>query len=525
MRPSPGTGWLLALLSAVLQILIFPSPSLYFLCWIALTPLFVVLIDRRYAPTLLRCVLLAYFNGVLWYAGTCYWIYHVMHSYGHLSEPIAVGILVLFCLYLALYHAVFGLFLGLATRSRAFANARVLAIAPILWIGVELARAHITSFPWDLLGYAQINNLPLTRVASFTGVYGLSFAIALVNTVLALGFLLPRERRMAVAMVGVLGAIALESGMLVRYPEVHPDHVAVLLQPNLPIDETNWSPVHYDLTIAQLAQLSSQAASAVPQDSEPKTIVWPEAPAPFLTNDPKFRYWLAALAQDSHAYLIVGSLGVNPASNLDKSEIFNSAQSVRPDGSMGPRYDKIHLVPFGEFVPFRHLFTFAESLTHDIGELSRGNQRGPLPVESHRVGIFICYESIFPDEVLQFAKNGAELFVNISDDGWYGDFGAPGQHLNMARMRAIENGRWLLRDTNNGITASISPFGEVMAAAPRNTLTVLQAPYAFESGTTFYTRHGDWFAYMCAIISLLALIIAAASGRAMAKRGLVTPAD
>src|SRR5579859_2540376 len=198
MRPSPGTGWLLAILSAILEILSFPSPDLYFLCWVALAPLFVVLIDRRYSPAIWRCVLLAYFNGVLWYAGTCYWIFHVMHSYGNLPRPIAAGVLVLFCLYLALYHAAFGLLLGLATRSRAFSNARVLVIAPILWIGVELARAHVTSFPWDLLGYAQINNLPLTRLASFTGVYGLSFAIALVNTVLALGFLLPRERRMTV---------------------------------------------------------------------------------------------------------------------------------------------------------------------------------------------------------------------------------------------------------------------------------------------------------------------------------------
>jgi apolipoprotein N-acyltransferase len=177
------------------------------------------------------------------------------------------------------------------------------------------------------------------------------------------------------------------------------------------------------------------------------------------------------------------------------------------------RYDKIHLVPFGEFVPYRNLLTFAESLTHDIGDLSRGNQRNVLSIDGHGVGVFICYESIFPDEILRFARNGAELFVNISDDAWYGDYGAPGQHLNMARMRAIENGRWLLRATNNGVTASISPLGEVVAAAPRNVRTALHAPYAFETGTTFYTRHGDWFASTCAIISLLALVIAGLSGR------------
>lgn len=512
MRPSPGVGWLVAVLSTILQILCFPSPGLYFLCWIALAPFFVILIDRRYSPSLWRCVLLAYFCGVLWYGGTCYWIFHVMHSYGHLSEPIAAGILVLFCLYLGLYHALFGLLLGALTRSRAFANARALVVAPVLWIAVEFARAHITSFPWDLFGYSQTDNLPLTRLATVTGVYGLSFVVALMNSVLALGFLLPRQRRMGVALVGVLGAIALQSGAAVPYPPSHPDHTAELVQENLPIAEEDWSASLYDITMAQLAQISSQAVSAGPH-SNPALIVWPESPAPFFTSDPKFQHWLTALAEDSHAYLIVGSLGVTPAPKPEKSQMFNSAQLVLPDGSMGARYDKIHLVPFGEFVPFRHLLSFAETLTHDVGEFSRGNQHDVLRIDGHGVGTFICYESIFPDEVLDFARNGAELFVNISNDGWFGPTGAPGQHLNMARMRAIENGRWLLRATNNGITASISPLGEVIAAAPRNVRTALPASYAFEPGTTFYTRHGDWFANICAIISILALIIAALSGR------------
>ena len=513
MRPSPRIGWLLALLSAILQILCFPSPSFYFLSWIALAPLLVALIDRRYSPTLLRGVLLAYFSGVIWYAGTCYWIFHVMHVYGGLSEPIALGVLVLFCLYLALYHALFGFVLGLLTRSCFFANARVLILVPVLWVGVELARAHLTSFPWDLLGYAQVNNLPLTRIATFTGVYGLSFVVALVNTIFALGFLLPRERRLSVALVAVRGAIALDSGAAVPYLPVHPDHVAQLVQVNLPILQANWAPGFYDQTIAQLVQLSTEGVRATQPRSNPAMIVWPESPAPFFTNDPKFQHWMSALAQDSRAYLIVGSLGVHQGNKPENSEVFNSAQLVEPDGSLGPRYDKIHLVPFGEFVPFRHLLSFAESLTHDIGDLSRGNERNVLPMDDHKIGTFICYESIFPDEVLQFAQNGAELFVNISDDGWYGDYGAPGQHLNMARMRAIENARWLLRATNNGITVSISPLGELVATAPRNARAVLQAPYSFESGTTFYTRHGDWFAHSCAIISVLALIMAALSGR------------
>jgi apolipoprotein N-acyltransferase len=341
----------------------------------------------------------------------------------------------------------------------------------------------------------------------------LSFVVALANTVFALGFVLPRDRRTGVALVGVLGAIALQSGVVAQYPHSTPDHVAELVQENLPIIESGWAPAYFDMTMAQLVQLSANTSAAAGSSSDPKLIIWPESPAPFFTSDPRFRHWLAALAQDSHAYLIVGSLGINPTSNPEKPAMFNSAQLVAPDGAFVARYDKIHLVPFGEFVPFRHLLSFAESLTHDIGDLSRGNERNVLRVDDHAVGTFICYESIFPDEVLRFARNGAELLVNISNDGWYGPTGAPGQHLNMARMRAIENGRWLLRATNNGITASINPLGEVVAAAPRNTRTVLQAPYAFLSGTTFYTRHGDWFALSCAIISLLALMLAILSGR------------
>jgi apolipoprotein N-acyltransferase len=170
------------------------------------------------------------------------------------------------------------------------------------------------------------------------------------------------------------------------------------------------------------------------------------------------------------------------------------------------RYDKIHLVPFGEYVPFKSLLGFAGGLTQEVGEFSRGFSREPLTVDGYRIGVFVCYEAVFPDEVRQFARNGGQVFVNISNDGWYGDTGAWAQHLNQARMRAVENDRWLLRDTNTGMTASIDPYGRVVASVPRKVRTALEAPYALTSGTTFYTRHGDWFAWLCAIISVAALL-------------------
>jgi apolipoprotein N-acyltransferase len=172
------------------------------------------------------------------------------------------------------------------------------------------------------------------------------------------------------------------------------------------------------------------------------------------------------------------------------------------------RYDKVHLVPFGEYVPFKQVFAFAGGLTKEVGDFLQGTSRQPLSADGSQVGVFICYESIFPDEVRQFAANGAQIFLNLSNDGWYGDSGAYAQHLQQTRMRAVEDDRWVLLDTNTGVTASVDPYGRVVASLPRKTRAVLNAPYALSNVTTFYTRHGDWFAYLCAIISAGAILVA-----------------
>jgi apolipoprotein N-acyltransferase len=204
----------------------------------------------------------------------------------------------------------------------------------------------------------------------------------------------------------------------------------------------------------------------------------------------------------------VGSLAMKyVASPQRPPELYNSAALVGPNGDWVARYDKVHLVPFGEYVPFKSLFVFAEKLTREVGDFTPGGDRRVLDLGSYKIGAFICYESIFPDEIRQFAQRGAQVFVNISNDGWFGASGAPGQHLNMARMRAIENRRWLLRATNTGITGSIDPYGRVVARAPVNQRLEVQAPYALISTTTFYTRHGDWFAYLCVITSILGLAL------------------
>ena len=512
------SAWFLILVSVALQILVFPLPNLYLLGWVAIAPLLVALLRARPPETLqiragikllpakpLQAFLLAYACGILWYAGTCYWIFSVMRQYGGVNTPAAVGILILFCMYLAIYHGVFGLLISLLARNSHFSRPALL-LSPVAWVAVELARTRITGFPWDLLGTSQVDNIPLARIATVTGVYGLSFEIMVVNAALAAAFLVRREQRKPLLLATLGAALILQSGRLIPAPPIPADHTATLVQANVPIlDGADWTREYFDSTLRDLstASLTGQASSP------PRLVVWPESPAPFYTSDPLFRDAISNLARQAQAWVLTGSLGIRNAATATAgaTEIYNSAALVSPAGEWTSRYDKTHLVPFGEYVPFKRMFAFAGGLTKEVGDFSPGTSRAPLDAGGAKLGVFICYESIFPDEIRQSAAQGAQVFVNVSNDGWYGDSGAYAQHLKQARMRAVENDRWLLRDTNTGVTASIDPYGRVVASLPRKVRTALQAPYALSNEITFYTLHGDWFAYACAIICLVALFI------------------
>jgi apolipoprotein N-acyltransferase len=526
VRQIHSSAWLLVVLSAVLQILIFPLPRFYVLSWVAFAPLIVALLRARPAGVLevegsshldaatpLQGFLLSYACGVLWYAGTCYWIYDTMRHYGGLSTPFALLALILFCLYLGLYHGLFGLLVGLLVqRGRDFR--RALVAAPFLWVAVELARTKVTGFPWNLLGTAQVENLSLCRIAAWTGVYGISFEIMLVNVAVAAAFLVPRKRRSAMLVASVAAAAVLQAGSLVALPPLRADHSALLVQQNLPVD-ANWTRDYFEKTLHDLTTLSVKAAaegSTEATQGPPKSriglIVWPESPAPFYTNDPLFRDAVSAMARTANAWVVTGSVGVTPAmhSGGQGAQVFNSAALISPNGDWSARYDKVHLVPFGEYLPFPRIFGFAGGLVKEVGEFQRGAGRSPLEAGDTRLGVFICYESVFPGEVRQFANAGAQVLVNISNDAWYGDSGAYAQHLNQTRMRAIENDRWLLSATDTGVTASIDAYGRVVVQLPRKERAALVVPYSLTSVTTFYTRHGDWFCWLCAIISAGALL-------------------
>lgn len=531
MRSIHFSAWLLVALSALLQILIFPLPGLYILSWFALAPLILAVLRARPAGELeidgsvkLRAAsagqafLLAYVCGVLWFAGTCYWIFGTMRQFGGMSTPLALLALFLFCLYLGLYLGLFGLLLGLmAGPGRDYR--RALVAAPFLWVATELARTRITGFPWNLLGTAQVDNVPLCRIATWTGVYGISAEIVLVNVAVAAAFLVPRQKRAALLVAALAAAAVLQSGQLVEPPPAVGNREALLVQQNIPI-AVRWPPDYFDRTLNDLTSLTlksvadsaaqastGQALSGQSSTTKPDLIIWPESPAPFYTNDPRFRTAISEMARRAGTWVVTGSIGTAPVTKSGAHElIFNSAVIVSPTGEWTGRYDKVHLVPFGEYLPFPSLFSFAGGLSKEVGEFEPGGSRVPLDATNEKLGVFICYESVFPDDVRQFAGQGAQVFVNISNDGWYGDSGAWSQHVNQTRMRAIENERWVLSAANTGLTGSIDPYGRMVVRAPRKDRTTLVAPYALTYVTTFYSRHGDWFAMLCAIISLGALV-------------------
>src|SRR5215469_2298115 len=512
------SAWTLAFSSALLSILIFPLPNLYVLSWAALAPLLIALVRTQSPKTLQiegrrkllpappgEAFFLGYVSGILWYAGTCYWVYNTMKQYGGISALGAAGLLILFCLYLGLYHGLFALVVSLLAKASVRS---ALVLSPFVWVAVELARTRISGFPWDLLGITQVDNVPLARIAGITGVYGVSFEIMVVNAAFAAAFVARQGRRRSMLVAALAAAALLQGTRWIPLPAIPADRRALLVQENVPVlDPGDWTSQYFEQTLSDLSRISENPPAGV--ERHPDLIVWSESPAPFSSTDPLFESGLSHLAQSAQAWIVAGNVAAEGGGNLpgQASRFFNSASLISPNGQWTARYDKIHLVPFGEYVPFKRWLSFAGGLTKEVGDFEAGVSREPLQAGGQKLGVFICYESIFPDEVRQLAKHGAQVFVNISNDGWYGDSGAYAQHLKQARMRAIENDRWLLRDTNTGITASIDPYGRVVASVPRKLRTALVAPYTLISGTTFYTHHGDWLAYGCAIISIGATLV------------------
>jgi len=535
--------WLAAILSAALLELPFPLAGPLpvwrtVFAWFGLVPLLCALLSptTTAAPRpLRRAFLLGYLCGFLWYTGNCYWVRDTMLHYGDMPLGAPTLLLIGYSMVLGLYCGFFGLTVALVRRATSSTRLALVA-APFLWVGFDLAAARITCVPWDQLGYSQVDNALVNQLAPWTGVYGISFLLVAVNALLTGGLLLDRAKldrrphrwlssRYAWAAAGLLLLVGQSAGLLIAPPQPATTATAVLVQPNLDVSASNnWNASgEWEQHIAQFARLASESCkssltgipetgaesvqpSCPPIPASPTLVAWPESPAPFFENDPNFQQSMRLVAQAVQAPLVVGGVGVSQ-SPVDHTLLgYNSALVFNSAGAPLGRYDKIHLVPFGEYIPFQNLLTFAHKLTGRVGSTERGTEHKVFTVNGHRYGIFICYEAVFADEVRKFAPKGAEVLLTISDDGWYGDTSAPWQHLNMARMRAIENRRWLLRDTNNGVTAAIDPYGRVRQSIARHAVDALPAAYGFRSDVTFYSAHGDVFAWICAVLALVLIV-------------------
>jgi apolipoprotein N-acyltransferase len=475
----------LALLSALLLILVFPNlifpeSGLTWLAPLALTPLLIAL-SREHRP--LWRFLLGEFAGILYWFGVCSWIQFVLEYHGGMGRWGGWAVFLLFSIAKALHLAIFSLLAGVVVNT----SYSVPAIAA-LWTGIERTHGNF-GFAWLALGNAGIDMPVPGRLAPFVGVYGISFIFALTAAVVTM-IILRRNRRHMLWLAVIPALLALPD-----LPAPHrPSERAVVLQPNMS-EDAQWTPTSAGQARDHLIDLSLEAALR----TKPHLIIWPEVPGPlYYYRDRRFHEEATDLARVSQSYFLFGTVA-----DTKEGAPLNSAVLLGPDGSFIDRYDKINLVPFGEYVP--KFFGFVNRITQEAGDFTPGDRMVVFPMGDHKLGTFICYESVFPSQVREFVRNGANLLVNLSNDGYFGHSAAREQHLEIARMRAVENRRWLLRSTNDGITAAIDPAGRVIQRLPMYRETIADLRFDYLEDTTFYTEHGDWFAWGCLLASCVAL--------------------
>lgn len=482
-------NYLLALVSALLLVLAFPRFSLAFLAPIALAPL-VAAAAREARPG--RRFLLGWTAGVVYWFGVCYWIQFVLAYHGGLGEAGGWAVFLLFCVLKAVHMGAFTLGAGVLMRGW-WAMPAVAA----LWVGIEWTHNYL-GFAWLTLGNAAVGMSVPMRLAPYTGVYGISFLFAMLGTALALAAL--RRPRLELAWLAVLPFIVL----LPKLPDPErAGNAAVLVQPNIGM-EREWTVESVDRMHRDLVTLSKKAVETAPAGQRPSIIAWPEVPAPlYYESDPRFREHVSGLARDTGAYVLLGVVAF-----LRDGAPLNSAQLVDPAGAPVSRYDKMNLVPFGEFVPWP-FGAVAQKISTEVGDFVPGGRLVVSPVGERHIGAFICYESVFPHFVRRFAAEGAEVLFNLSNDGYFGRSAAREQHLDITRMRAAENRRWILRATNDGRTATIDPAGRIRAQLPPYIEAAQRTGFNYIEEQTLYTQMGDWFPILCGVasVALLAVVL------------------
>ncbi|HEY4619333.1 MAG TPA: apolipoprotein N-acyltransferase [Nitrospirota bacterium] len=498
---------LLTISSAILLTLAFPKYDMWILAWVGLIPLFFV-VSRNIRK---RVFLWCWFSGSLFYFLTVNWITHTMTQYGGMPLWLSFMVLLLLSVYLGLYTGLFGYLIKLISDKTSIP---LPVAAPLLWVSLEFLKAHLISgFPWASLGYSQYKFLHIIQISDITGVYGVSFLIVAVNAALFSLFLLRKEsvlrnrtRIISISSVVFLFALSLCYGYyrLSRdYNSTDRGVKIAVLQGNIP-QNLKWDSSFKRRTVDIYKRLTNEAAV-----HNPDLVIWPETAAPFFfQEDSQYRDEILDIASAGHTYLLFG----NPAYEITDNNVqnmLNSAYLISPDRETLARYDKIHLVPFGEYVPLSKILFFIEKITAGTGDFTPGRDYVVMELPQGKFGVVICYEVIFPGLVRKFVLNGAEFMATITNDAWFGKTSAPYQHFTMAVFRSVENRIYFARSANTGISGFISPKGEILQASPIFEESLLIRNIFPSDTKTFYTKHGDMFAYGAILITCIMLIKAA----------------
>jgi apolipoprotein N-acyltransferase len=494
----PDRATLGAALSGLLLALAFPSSDLESLAWFALVPLFWVMERRPYRS--------GFVAGVVFFGVVLYWLNIAMITYGRMHPIFSFTVYLLLILYLSLF---WGAATWAACRLKTKLNYPLPLTLPVLWTALEFLRSFLfTGFPWATLGYSQQNHLVLIQSADLFGVYGITFLLVLCNATLArlaVAFKDGKKHsfpRKTVACTLVLfllnwgyGQKCLKGNLDARENTI----TVALAQGN--IDQSlKWNPAYKTKTVDIYGTLSLSAAQTKGAD----LILWPESATPFYFQEESLLAdQVRNTARETGAYLLFGSPAVEQVDGQQR--YLNSAFLLSPSGESLGRSDKIHLVPFGEYVPLKTLFPFLDKLVTGIGDFSPGTVN-PLPMAARQIGVLVCYEGIFPELARNYVRKGSDLLVNITNDAWFGRSSAPDQHLAMTRFRAIENRIWVARAANTGISAFITPSGRVQGKTAVFEEAVTLARVGLGAGNSLYTRFGDVFPGLFLVISILWLV-------------------
>jgi len=509
---------LLVLFSSVLLILIFPKFDLTPLSWIALVPFFYSLEGKKPGYSFF----LGWSCGALFFLGIIYWIINTMVNYGHISIALSLIILIIFAVYLGLF---FGLFSYIISYIELKLKILPWSFAPFIWVSMELLRTYIlTGFPWALLGYSQYKNLELIQFSDITGVYGVSFLLVMVNSCIYLAISklkIKKEKEKGISFLKrnktVLTYFAVAIMFIIfsiGYGEKEINHfysfkkaaqksgnrkfLIALIQGNIEQDK-KWDKRYQDETIRTYQRLTDESLK---QGAD--LIVWPETATPFyLQSEGYYLNHIFNYLKEKDVYLLTGS----PAYENKKNgtiENYNSAFLLSPDFRILNRYDKIHLVPFGEFVPLEGILkiNLFRDIIGEIGSFRSGRNETVFTLLNGKFGTVICFEIIFPELVRKFIKKGGELIVTITNDAWFGRSSAPYQHFAMAVFRSVENKVYVARAANTGISGFISPIGEIISKTDIFVEGYLRGEVYLINKKTFYTSYGDIFAWLCFFITI-----------------------